>query len=161
MLTWFCLYAGALDACISSQTVLAVDTAPNGAVRSLSEGVNLPKDVVKGLMASAWAPDMDVQHAQAAKLAALRVHTSMLLPGAAEPSKASPFAKGTRRLYDLASQTTGSPDSCLRAFVVILLIETGRPQCNSPMLSEACDTQSSCTSQGHHWQGPWRVKTRC
>ncbi len=88
------MYAGALDACISSQTLLATDTAPHEALKSLSEGISLPKDVVKGLMASAWAADLDAQHAQAARLAALRVHASMLLPGAVEPSKASPFAKG-------------------------------------------------------------------
>lgn len=69
-------------------------TAPHEASKGLAEGANLPKDVVKGLMASAWAADLDTQHAQAARLAALRVHASMLLPDAVEPSKTSPFAKG-------------------------------------------------------------------
>ena len=86
--------AGALDAYTSSRIVLAVDTAPHEASWKPADGASPPKDVVKGLMASAWAADLDAQHAQAAKLAALRVHARMLLPGAVEPSKASPFAKG-------------------------------------------------------------------
>jgi len=63
-------------------------------LKVLAEGGNLPKDVVKTLLASAWSPDVEAEHAQQARLAALRVHVSMLLPGAAEPSKTTPFAKG-------------------------------------------------------------------
>ena len=89
-----CICAGALDAFFASQTLLAVTTTVHEALRSLAEGASLPKDAVKGLMASAWAADMDAQHAQEARLAALRVHASMLLAGAGDSSKTLPFTKG-------------------------------------------------------------------
>ena len=89
-----CLCAGALDACAASQALHAVNTVGHEGLSSIAENASLPKDAVKGLTASAWAADLDAQHAQKARLAALRVHASMLLAGAADSSKTLPFTRG-------------------------------------------------------------------
>lgn len=90
---------GVLDAYLGCQTAMAVRDASSGLPRGFPDTSGLPKDAIKGLLASAWAADVDAAHAQQARLAALRVHVSMLLPSYPDASKTPlPFTKGAHSL---------------------------------------------------------------
>ena len=86
---------GVLDAYLGCQTAMAVRAGSSGFPNGFPDVSRLPKDAIKGLLASAWSADMDAADAQQAKLAALRVHVSMLLPSSADASKTPlPFTNG-------------------------------------------------------------------
>jgi hypothetical protein len=83
---------------------MAVRAASTSFPRGFPDISSLPKDAIKGLLASAWAADVDAVHAQQARLAALRVHVSMLLPSSPDASKMPlPFTKGGCAFLDFES----------------------------------------------------------